>query len=292
MWFDTHCHLDAAEFEADRDAVIARAVAAGVGEILVPAVGASNFDAVYNFQKNRRNAAGPPQGVAAPSGGASEASRGPSTSSAAPRFLHAFGVHPMYTPQAAEGDLALLRRRIEEQRPAAVGEIGLDGFVPGLDMARQEFFFSEQLRLAAEFDLPVVLHLRRAQDLVLKHLRRFRSHFAARGAGRAGIAHAFNGSRQQADQFIELGFCLGFGGAMTYDGSTRIRTLATELPLEAIVLETDAPDIPPAWLGGRRNEPAELPRIGGVLADLRGLASGVVAEVTTQNARRIFAPTS
>jgi TatD DNase family protein len=263
MWFDTHCHLDAAEFAADREAVVARAAAAGVSTLLLPAVEAANLEAVEALCTD--------PGLQAQLD-----------------CLPAWGIHPMYTPRAADADLDAVRRRILARRPAAVGEIGLDGYVAGLDMARQESFFAAQLRLAAEFDLPVVLHIRRAQDLVLKHLRRFRSHFAARGPGRAGIAHAFNGSRQQADAFIELGFCLGFGGAMTYEGSTRIRTLAADLPLESIVLETDAPDIAPAWLTGGRNEPAELPRVGGVLAGLRGMTAETVAAGTAANAFRIF----
>lgn len=266
MWFDTHCHLDAAEFDADRDQVVARAAAAGVDRLLVPGVEVGNFAAVRDLREK---------------GG-----------SAAPAVLAAYGIHPMYTPRAAEADLRTLRDWLAGGDAVAVGEIGLDGFVPGLDPARQEFFFVGQLELAAEFGLPVVLHIRRAQDTVLKHLRRFRSAFAARGAGRAGIAHAFNGSRQQAETFIDLGFCLGFGGAMTFAGSTRIRALAAELPLEAIVLETDAPDIPPAWLAGGRNEPAELARIGSVLADLRALSREAVAAATARNAARIFAPTS
>ena len=186
----------------------------------------------------------------------------------------------MYTPRAAAHDLAELRRWLAEARPVAVGEIGLDGFVPGLDMARQEWFFAEQLKLAREFDLPVVLHIRRAQDLVLKHLRKIRV--------RGGIAHAFNGSRQQADEFIRLGFKLGVGGAMTFDGSTRIRALAKALPLEHLVLETDAPDIPPAWLNGGRNAPAELARIAAELAELRGEPVQRVAEQTRRNAETLF----
>jgi TatD DNase family protein len=136
------------------------------------------------------------------------------------------------------------------------------------------------LKLAREFDLPVILHVRRAVDAILKQLRRFRP--------RGGIAHAFNGSRQQADDFIKLGFALGFGGAMTFSGSTRIRELARSLPAEAIVLETDAPDIPPAWLNGGRNSPAELPRIADVLAELRGISRAEAIAITGANACRVI----
>lgn len=250
--YDTHCHLDASEFDADRDRVIADAIAAGVGSILVPGVEVANFVAV-------RALCASPQKI---------------------NLNAAFGIHPMYTPRARDDDLAVLRRWLRDERPVAVGEIGLDGYLPGLDMARQEWFFAEQLKLAREFELPVVLHVRRAQDLVLKHLRRIRL--------RGGIAHAFNGSRQQADEFIRLGFKLGFGGAMTFAGSTRIRTLARELPLEALVLETDAPDIPPAWLNGGRNTPGQLAGIALELARLRSVAVSQIAAVTQASAVALF----
>lgn len=250
MLIDTHCHLDAAEFDADREAVHAAARAAGVETIVVPAVEVSAF------------------------------ARTRETVSRYPGCVAAYGIHPLYVMQAADDDLAALRQWLLAERPVAVGEIGLDLYVAGIDPARQEHFFVEQLRLAREFDLPVLLHVRRAVDAVLKQLRRFKV--------RGGIAHAFNGSRQQADEFIKLGFALGFGGAMTYAGSTRIRELARHLPLEAIVLETDAPDIPPAWLSGGRNTPAELPRIAAVLAELRELPVAELVQRTAANARAVL----
>lgn len=250
MLIDTHCHLDAAEFDADREAVHAAARAAGVEIIVVPAVEVSAF------------------------------ARTRETVSRYPGCVAAYGIHPLYVMQAADDDLAALRQWLLAERPVAVGEIGLDLYVAGIDPARQEHFFVEQLRLAREFDLPVLLHVRRAVDAVLKQLRRFKV--------RGGIAHTFNGSRQQADEFIKLGFALGFGGAMTYAGSTRIRELARHLPLEAIVLETDAPDIPPAWLNGGRNTPAELPRIASVLAELRELPVAELAQRTAANARAVL----
>lgn len=246
MLIDSHCHLDAAEFDADRDAVQAAALAAGVGRIVVPGV------AVDGFEKLKSSVA------------------------RYPGCFAAYGIHPLYVMQAADADLEVLRRWLQTEKPVAVGEIGLDFYVPGIDPARQELFFVEQLKLAREFDLPVILHVRRAVDQVLKQLRRIRVS--------GGIAHAFNGSRQQADEFIKLGFKLGFGGAMTYAGSTRIRALAAALPLDSIVLETDAPDMAPAWLNGGRNSPAELPRIAAVLAELRGLPVAEIAERTSANA--------
>ena len=250
MLIDTHCHLDAAEFDADRDAVYAAAMAAGVGRIVVPGVTVNR-----NFRPK-------------------------STIAEYPACVEAYGIHPLYVDQSSLEDLPRLRGWLQQAPPVAVGEIGLDFYVAGLNTERQTHYFVEQLKLAREFDLPVLLHVRRAVDPVLKQLRRI--------GVRGGIAHAFNGSRQQADEFIKLGFVLGFGGAMTFDGSTRIRELAKTLPLESIVLETDAPDIPPAWLNRGRNSPAELPRIADTLAELRGLSRNDVVAATAANARRIL----
>lgn len=250
MLIDTHCHLDAAEFNGDRAAVVSAALQAGVEEIWVPAVEVANFPAV--------------QGCLA----------------AYPQCRAAYGIHPLYVMRAGEADIATLRDHVAQEQPLAIGEIGLDYFVTGLDRERQGWFYAEQLKLAREFELPVLLHVRRAIDDVLKHLRRIRV--------RGGIAHAFNGSRQQADEFIKLGFKLGFGGALTYEGSSRIRALATSLPVESIVLETDAPDIPPAWLDRGRNTPVELPRIAAELARLRGMAVEELAAITSANARSLL----
>lgn len=250
MLIDTHCHLDAAEFEADRDAVHAAALAAGVGQIVVPGVAVDGF------------------------------ARLKSVVARYPGCHAAYGIHPLYAMAAQDSDLATVRHWLESERPVAVGEIGLDGYVPDLDPVRQTHFFVEQLKLAREFELPVILHVRRSIDPILKQLRRIRVS--------GGIAHAFNGSRQQADEFIKLGFKLGFGGAMTYSGSSRIRALAAELPLDAIVLETDAPDIPPAWLDRGRNTPAQLPAIADVLAELRNLPRGEIIAACRLNAQQVL----
>ncbi|MFZ2266236.1 MAG: TatD family hydrolase [Azonexus sp.] len=250
MLIDTHCHLDAAEFAADRDQVHAAALAAGVGQIVVPAVAVAGFAGLKACVARY------------------------------PGCVAAYGIHPLYVMQAGESDLAVLRDWLIAEKPVAVGEIGLDYYVAGNDPQRQEYFFVEQLKLAREFNLPVLLHVRRAIDQVLKQLRRH--------PVRGGIAHAFNGSRQQAGEFIKLGFKLGFGGAMSFAGSTRIRELAATLPLEAIVLETDAPDIPPAWLARGRNTPAELARLANVLADLRGTPASSLAAQMAANARAVL----
>ena len=255
MWIDTHCHLDAGEFAGEELAVADEAAGQGVGMIVVPAVATFNFAAVARLAAQRSNC------------------------------VYALGIHPLYVPKAQESDLDALRQAIEaaleDKRFVAIGEIGLDFFVPELKEGalrdKQEHFYSEQLKLAREYSLPVLLHVRRSQDIILKYLRRI--------AVPGGIAHAFNGSHQQALTFIELGFKLGFGGAMTFPRSLQIRRLAAEMPLEAIVLETDAPDISPAWLHPARNTPDQIPRIGEVLAELRGMSVDEIALATAANAR-------
>lgn len=248
MLIDTHCHLDAAEFDTDRDAVMAAARAAGVAGLVVPAVETGGF------------------------------ARIDALAAAYPEVRAAFGIHPLYVDRAQPSALDCLAERLAAGGAVAVGEIGLDYFVADADRPRQEFFFVEQLKLARRHGLPVVLHIRRAQDAILKQLRRIEVP--------GGIAHAFNGSRQQAEMFIALGFKLGFGGAMTYQGSRRIRALAASLPLEAIVLETDAPDMPPVWRAGQRNEPANIARYAALLADLRGMSVEEIIRITAANAHR------
>jgi TatD DNase family protein len=254
MWIDTHCHLDAHEFGTESLAVARRAEAAGVGMIVIPAVARANFDVV------RRLAAD------------------------VPNTSYALGIHPIYVPQATDDDLAELRGQVgaslADPRFVAIGEIGLDFFIPMLCepamREKQERFLREQLRIARDFGLPVLTHVRRSQDQVLKHARQIRP------AG--GIAHAFNGSHQQAKAFVDLGFHLGFGGAMTFTRALQIRRLAADLPLDAIVLETDAPDIAPAWIHPGRNSPEQLPAIGAALAGLRTLEPDAVRAATHANA--------
>ena len=259
MWIDTHCHLDSAEFAADTPAVRSRAASRGVAHCVLPAVGAGNFGAVRALAHRYGDS-------------------------------YALGIHPVCTGGARTDDLQHLDQALaaarDDPRLVAVGEIGLDYFVPGLNAERQELFYREQLSIARRHGLPVILHVRRSADRLLKHLRL---------AGLSGIAHAFNGSVQQAQEFIRLGFKLGFGGTVTFEAARRVRRLAAELPLEAIVLETDAPDIPPQWLyrtarqraAGEpqaRNEPAELPRIAEVVAGLRGIGLDELAQATARNA--------
>ena len=265
-WIDTHCHLDAAEFHADAPAVRARARQAGVGRLVIPGVAVGNFQAVRELAHQNGDA-------------------------------YALGIHPLYVAQSVDADLATLAAelavRLDDPRLVAVGELGLDFFVPELQLSplreKQEMFYRAQLLLARRHDLPVILHVRRSADRLLKHLREL-----APPGGWHGIAHAFNGSAQQAQAFIDLGLKLGFGGAMSFEAARQIRQLATELPLQALVLETDSPDIPPQWLyqsaearaAGApqgRNEPAELPRIAQVLAGLRGMPIEALARACTAN---------
>lgn len=248
---DSHCHLDASEFDADRDAVVKAALEAGVERIVVPAIARWNFESVLALPQRY------------------------------PCCVPALGIHPLFVDQAQPEDIDVLRDKLQQARPAAVGEIGLDFFIESYDQPRQEHYFVEQLKLAREFNLPVLMHVRKSVDHILKHLRRIDVP--------GGIAHAFNGSRQQAETFIAMGFKLGFGGAMTWTRAHHLRDLATHLPLESIVLETDAPDIPPEWLGRRgRNTPGDLPRIADVLAELRGVEVAEIAAKTGENMRSLI----
>lgn len=266
-WIDTHCHLDASEFSAGVAAVRARAAANGVAHCVLPAVCVANFEAVRLLAH-------------------------------AFSFSYALGIHPLFVPQAQDVDLQVLDEELtcrkSDPRLVAVGEIGLDYLVPALSQSplreRQGFFYREQLLLARKHGLPVILHVRRSADKLLKHLREL-----APEGGWSGIAHAFNGSEQQALAFIELGFKLGFGGAVTFEPALQLRRLAAELPLAALVMETDSPDMPPQWLyttaaqraAGQpqgRNEPGELPRIAQQVARLRGISPEALALATSANA--------
>lgn len=254
---DTHCHLDAPEFSSSLLSIISAAKEKNVQAILLPAVKVADILHVKDLASEYGNQI--------------------------PGLVYTLGIHPLYTNQAQESDIDLLDKKIEaslnDLRFVGVGEIGLDYFVEGLDLRRQEYYFHAQLDLAQKYQLPVVLHVRRSQDAILKALRQRNIP--------GGIAHAFNGSFQQAEQFIDLGFKLGFGGAATYGRALQIRRLLKDLPLDSIVTETDAPDIPPAWLreeGIALNEPSFLPRIAEQLAQIRGISRSDFASAVWQNA--------
>lgn len=247
---DTHCHLDVPEFDPDRDCVLRRCRDLGLAAIVVPGVDAAALPGLLALCRRE------------------------------PLCWPALGLHPMYTDRHRPQDVETLRALVARERPVAIGEIGLDFYVPDADREAQQALFEAQLRIAAAADLPVLLHARKAHDQTLATLRRIRV--------RGGIAHAFNGSLEQARQYLDLGFKLGIGGMVTFERSRKIRRLAAELPLSALVLETDAPDMPPAAHQHRRNSPEYLPEILEALARVRGQDADTVAEQTTNNARELF----
>jgi TatD DNase family protein len=247
---DSHCHLDASEFDGDREAVIARARDAGVQQQVIPAVDAAGWP------KLRAICAG------------------------AAGLFPAYGLHPMYLAAHRDEHLAQLREWLERERPVAVGECGLDYFVDGLDHDTQSRYFDAQLHLAREFDLPVIVHARRAVDAVIAAVKRV--------GNLRGVVHSYSGSSEQARQLWDLGFLTSLGGPVTYDRANRVRKLATSMPIEYLMLETDAPDQPDAGIRGQRNEPARLPAVLRVIAELRGESEANIAAATTANAARLF----
>jgi len=248
---DTHCHLDDGEFDRDRDEVIARAREAGVRRQVVPAVDAASWPKL-------REVCSRDDGLYA-----------------------AYGLHPMLLDRHTDAHLDELRGWIERERPVAVGECGLDYFIEGLDPQRQQHYFDGQLKIAREFDLPVIVHARRAVDAVIASIRRV--------GGLRGVVHSFSGSEEQARQLWKQGFLLGLGGPVTYERANRLRTLAASMPLEFLLLETDAPDQPDVDIRGQRNEPARMTRVLRTIAELRGVDTDEVAKATTANAERLFA---
>jgi len=247
---DTHCHLDVEDFNADREQVIGDCRLAGVTRMVVPAIDAHGWDSIRRLCDNH------------------------------PGLLPAYGLHPVYINMHTPAQLDGLSDWLTRHRPIAVGEVGLDYYVKGLDRDRQQWFFERQLQMAKDHDLPVLLHSRKAHDPVIAALKR--------SGVCGGIAHAFNGSLQQARQYIKLGFKLGFGGTLTYARANHIHQLARELPLDAIVLETDAPDMPGAAYRGQRNSPCYLPEYLHALAVLRDMEPATVAAQTTANAARVL----
>lgn len=247
---DSHCHLDVADFDADRQQVLTHARQIGVKGFVVPGVIRRDWSRIKALAEQEED------------------------------VYPAYGLHPMFVASHREEDLDALDDWLKLQGVIAVGEIGLDFYNASPASELQHHFFASQLSLAAKHDLPVILHVRKAHDAVLQHLR----HSRVKG----GTAHAFNGSIQQARQYLDLGFKLGFGGMLTYQRSTRLRELATALPLEAIVLETDAPDMTVASHRGERNSPEYLPECLAALAEVRNEPVELIAEVTTRNALTLF----
>ncbi|TNF34025.1 MAG: TatD family deoxyribonuclease [Gammaproteobacteria bacterium] len=248
--FDSHCHIDVEEFDADRDAVLQRSRAVGVTHMLVPAVHMDGWRFLLDYCR------------------------------AHPGLYPALGMHPVYLDQHRDEHISALADWVEREKPLAIGEIGLDYFVTELDRERQQTLFEAQLEIARDADLPVVLHVRKAHDQMLSTLKRIRV--------KGGFSHAFNGSEQQARQYIDLGFKLGFGGMMTYDRSNKIRRLASVLPLDCLVLETDAPDMTVAAHRGERNSPEYLPDCLQALSEIRQQDPDEIARQTTLNALQVL----
>ncbi len=250
MLIDSHCHLDAAEFDPDRDQVLRRARAAGVAAQIIPAVRLEGFAALDRFCATHAD-------------------------------LHpALGLHPMLAEQHRPEHLAALRAWIQRARPCAIGECGLDFFGEHPAAEIQRLSFGAQLELAREFELPLILHARRALEEVIAALRRI--------GGLRGVVHSFSGSAEQARQLWRLGFLIGIGGPVTFPRARRLRRLVAETPIEHLLLETDAPDQPLAEHRGERNEPARLREICATVAELRGESFAAVATATSANARRLF----
>ena len=250
MLTDSHCHLDAPEFDRDLDAVILRARAAGVTRQVIPAIEAKGWPRLRDLCKTGTG------------------------------LFPAYGLHPMYLSSHRHEHLQALGEWIARERPVAVGECGLDFFVEDLDAQAQQFYFDGQLALARDFDLPVIVHARRAVDAVIACFKRV--------GGLRGAVHSFSGSPEQARQLWQLGFLLGIGGPATYSRANRLRGLVAEMPLEHLLLETDAPDQPDAGIRGQRNEPARLSFICQTIAELRGVDAEVIAAATSANAQRLF----
>ncbi len=250
MLIDTHCHLDAAEFDADRAAVVARARAQGVFAQVIPAIALADFDGLRALCADD------------------------------PSLHPAYGLHPMFLDRHQPAHLDRLREWLQRERPCALGECGLDFFVDGLDPDAQRLYFQRQLELAREFELPLILHARQALEDVILAIRRI--------GGLRGVVHSFSGSAEQAQRLWDLGFHLGIGGPVTYERAKRLRAIVATMPIEFLLLETDAPDQPLAGHRGERNEPARLPDVCDIVALLRDESPAAIAAATTHNARRLF----
>lgn len=247
---DTHCHLDFAAFDADREAIIEHCKQLGVSQIILPAVDSEGWDKLISLTDRYEN------------------------------LYPALGLHPVFIDKHQESDLDLLEEKVTKYHPLAIGEIGLDFFIKNTDREKQINFFSRQLDIAASHHLPVILHIRKAHDEVLKILQKKNI--------TGGSCHAFNGTLEQAKKYMEMGFKFGFGGTLTYPNARKIHQLAKELPLESIILETDAPDMTGFNHKGERNSPEYLPEALEALVNIRQEDIETIVRQTTENARELF----
>ena len=252
---DTHTHLDFPDFACDRGEVLANARALGVERMVLLGVEQANWQRLWDLVANEDG------------------------------LYAAFGLHPVFLDQHQPEHLQTLREWLERlsgnPKLCAVGEIGLDYFLPELDRTQQQALLCAQLTLAAEFNLPALLHVRRSHSDVIAHLKRYR-------LKRGGIVHAFAGSLEEAREYLKLGFKLGLGGAATWPQALRLRKVIAALPLDALVLETDSPDMAPAMHPQQRNSPEFLPDICANLAELKGLSPSELASASSQNACQLL----
>jgi len=248
---DSHAHLDDGSFDPDRAEVMQRAAEAGVRRVVVPAIHRDSWAGIERLCRDY------------------------------PQALPAYGLHPIYLEQHRPEHVAELTRWLKDHPAVAVGEIGLDYFLEELDRERQRDYFEQQLHVAREFDLPVIVHARRAMDEVTSTLRRI--------GGLRGVVHSFSGSVEQAQQLWKMGFCIGLGGPITYPRARRLRELVATMPLEFLLLETDSPDQPGAASRGERNEPAYVQLVAAAAARARNIGFEEMAHLTTHNAVRLFA---
>ena len=252
---DTHTHLDFDDFDSDRQAVLSRCRQLGVERMVVLGVYQRNLQRVWDLALLE------------------------------PQVYAALGLHPIYLDEHRPEHLHELRDRLAalagHPKLCAIGEIGLDYYVESLDRGQQQQVFISQLQMAADFNLPALLHVRRSHADTIATLKRFK-------LKRSGIVHAFAGSREEAREYIKLGFKLGLGGAATWPQALRMHRVLAELPLGSVVLETDSPDMAPAMYPGVRNSPEHLPDICTALANLMKIPTEQLAEASTANANELF----
>jgi len=247
---DSHCHIDFADFDADRSEVIQRAQQAGVNKIIVPGVQHTYWERVRDC------------------------------CDAYPALYPCYGLHPYFIAEHSRNDIQALQSYIEQHQPVAIGECGLDFFLKDLDRAQQQFYFTQQLDIALQTDLPVVIHARKSTEAVIDAIKQ--------RPGLRGMIHSYAGSYEQAVKLIDMGFYLSFGGPLTFEQATRLRKLVSQLPLDCILVETDAPDQPGQMANRQRNEPAFIVEVVAQIAQLHNTDSAHVADATTNNANTLF----
>ena len=252
MLIDTHCHIDLADFDEDREQVLNTCCTDGIQPLIAPGVFQKDWDSLLDITS--RN----------------------------PLIKPAIGLHPLYIEQHQQEDISRLEQQVSSNKEiVAIGEIGLDLYGKHPDIETQQWYFSEQVKIAKKYELPIIVHARKSHDLILKTIRQFKFQYG-------GTMHAFSGSLQQAQASIELGFKLGFGGTITYERASRTRDVLRQIPLESIVLETDAPFMPPFKKQGIRNTPVNLRMILKCAAELRNMPEGDLEEITYQNSKKVF----